>query len=708
MVNLCLGCRKAGNHRLSDCPALPKPNDHSEPNLECDHFATEVLLEKFAHPCDQLCERCAQFRIIDWLTNEDIRDEVVISDVDGTNFPGWENGKHNADRWLGLGPLHSILLDAACPLCRMIFKIFPPILADEEDWSAEYFLRPIRSYNRLDKRLSLDEKGSPNEEVGKKCAIYATINSRQSQVSVLGRYFGDARDQMVHGFESAFALSHAAATARPLLAARERGLKWDPDIVKGWMSRCEKEHSATCRVEWSDQLLLCRMIDVSSRRIVNCPPRCRYIALSYVWGGVSPKPGALERGELPRTIEDAIEVTKALGLRYLWVDALCIDQTPSPEKIQQLNMMDLIYSCSWATIVALHSDNADTGLCGLSERNPRAPQRSEAIDGSQLLSLFPSLHQELTRATYNTRAWTLQEFLLCSRRILFGRHQIYFVCNTANYCESIDDASGPEGILDKDPKQGDFFLLPNRKEYVKDPDSRRAFADTTFCGLVEMYTGRNMTNDSDSLNAFKGMLSFLQKTMLPQGFVWGLPLREFPQSLRWYHPRSIRPRRRPDFPSWSYVGWEGEVGFTDKLNLVNGGSSERFDETIDLALSYVGMEDKILTVYGILIKLEVRNEPFNNAYIPATDFLVGVLQEGNFLHKNTLPEGVSDFLVVERLSFRYGPRSSIRHILYMIMLDRNGETHSRRTMVRLYVEPTLETRQDYIAIFDNRRMVRIS
>ncbi|KAI0138500.1 HET-domain-containing protein [Hypoxylon sp. NC0597] len=706
MVNLCLGCRKTG-HKISDCPALPKPSDYGEPNSEVDHFATESVLEPFTHLSDQLCERCAQFRIIDWLSNEDIRDEVV-PDIEGTNIPGWENGKHNADRWLGLGPLHSILLDAVCPLCRMIFRVFPPIAMDEEDWGAEYFLRPIRSYNRLDKRLPLDEKGSPNEEVGKKYAIYVVVNSRQSQVSVLGRYFGDARDQMVHGFESAFALSNKTpAPARPRLSARERGLKWNPDIVRGWMTRCEREHSTSCRVEWSDQLLLCRMIDVSSRRIVECPPQCRYIALSYVWGGIGPQPGDLERGELPQTIEDAITVTKDLGLKYLWVDALCIDQTPSLEKVQQLNMMDLIYSCSWATIVALHSDNADTGLCGLSSRNPRAPQRSETVEGSQLLSLFPGLHQELMRSTYNTRAWTLQELILCSRRILFGKHQIHFSCNTANHCESIDDTSDPGGVLDKDPKQGDFFLLPDHKEYVKDAGSRRAFADTTFCGLVEMYTGRKMTNDSDSLNAFKGMLSFLQKTMLPGGFVWGLPLQEFPQSLRWYHPRGIRPRRRPDFPSWSYVGWEGEVNFTDKLNLVNGGSSERFDETVDLGLNYVRIEGKVLTVDGILLKLEVRNEPFNNAYIPGTDFLVGVLQEGNFLHKNTLPPGVFDFLVVERLSFRYAPQSSIRQTLYLIMLTRDGEVFGRRAMVRLYVEPRLEECKEYLEIFNKRRAIDI-
>ncbi|KAI0121825.1 HET-domain-containing protein [Daldinia grandis] len=702
MAMLCLNCCGIG-HKILDCPAPKRHDNIRDPLLKIDHLAIKPLARELADPIGQLCKRCEGFRIIDWLTNEDIRDEVVIGS-DGANSQGWENKNHNASHRLDLGPLHSIFLDASCPLCRMIFQIFPPVPEDKEDWSAEYFIRPIRSYNRLGENIALPEDST--KEPGDKYAIYAVVNSREDAMSTLNRHFGDSKDQALYGVESAFALSHkTSAPSRPGFSARERGVLWKPDIVNAWMRRCEQGH-ARCRVEWSDQLLICKMIDVSSRQIVSCPLQCRYIALSYVWGGVSPKYGALESRELPQTIEDAITVTKALGLQYLWVDALCIDQTPSPEKAQQLSMMDIIYSCSWATIVALDGNDADAGLCGVSAKSPRKPQASESIDGSQLLSLFPALQQELNKATYCTRAWTLQEYLLACRRIHFGKHQIHFVCNSGSYSESIDDTVDPEGILDIGAKQPNL-LLPDHTEQSKDLESRRESTDTTFRRLVEMYTDRTMTNDSDSLNAFRGMLSSLQKSLLPQGFVWGLPLKEFPQSMRWYHPRTVRPRRRPDFPSWSYVGWEGTAGYTDRLDFATGRPDGRFDEGADQILRYVGFEDTILTIDGVLIRLEVRNEPFNNAYIPGTDFLLGVLQEGNFLHKNTLPQGIFDFLVVERLSFRYAPDSNVRHVVYMIMLDGEVGSYSRRAMVRLFVEPGQDKHQDYSVLFEKRRMVHI-
>jgi hypothetical protein len=57
-----------------------------------------------------------------------------------------------------------------------------------------------------------------------------------------------------------------------------------------------------------------------------------YVALSYCWGGPQPLVTTTENikamvagvslAQLPRTLRDAVAVTRNLGVRYLWIDAL--------------------------------------------------------------------------------------------------------------------------------------------------------------------------------------------------------------------------------------------------------------------------------------------------------------------------------------------------------------------------------------------------
>lgn len=113
-------------------------------------------------------------------------------------------------------------------------------------------------------------------------------------------------------------------------------------------------------------------------------------------------------------------------------------------------MMDLIYSCTYVTIVALHGENADSGLCGVhdsSTSHQRVRQACEVVDGNELISIFALANHELMNARYNTWAWTLQEFLLSPRQLVFGKDQVYFICNTAQYTETIDEILDPANVL---------------------------------------------------------------------------------------------------------------------------------------------------------------------------------------------------------------------------------------------------------------------
>jgi hypothetical protein len=67
---------------------------------------------------------------------------------------------------------------------------------------------------------------------------------------------------------------------------------------------------------------------------------------------------------LPRTIAQAIELTRALGEQFLWDDALSIVQDASDED-KYLNAMASIFANAALTIVAADGTDANAGFRGL-------------------------------------------------------------------------------------------------------------------------------------------------------------------------------------------------------------------------------------------------------------------------------------------------------------------------------------------------------
>lgn len=118
--------------------------------------------------------------------------------------------------------------------------------------------------------------------------------------------------------------------------------------------------------------------------------------------------------DLPLTFKHAIEITKRLGYRYLWIDSLCIVQdSPEDWKTESLTMTT-VYRNSTLTISALWGSDSHTGC--FVKRSPFAifpcrivkTSRYEffALPSGQLNSSSDSCGPLLKRA------WVLQERLL--------------------------------------------------------------------------------------------------------------------------------------------------------------------------------------------------------------------------------------------------------------------------------------------------------
>ena len=83
--------------------------------------------------------------------------------------------------------------------------------------------------------------------------------------------------------------------------------------------------------------------------------RGHYCALSHCWGPPEKHPiqttsntlkdhlEGIEFKVLPRTFQDAVTVTRAIGVRYLWIDCLCIVQDDKNDWKKEAAMMGSIY-----------------------------------------------------------------------------------------------------------------------------------------------------------------------------------------------------------------------------------------------------------------------------------------------------------------------------------------------------------------------------
>jgi hypothetical protein len=310
---LCLKCRKHG-HGTPTCMQTS-----TAPTSEYTAFDEAKLLESLRQKSSSLCEKCSTYKILEVFDTNNITDMTDnLARIDSINHTAnvmtdWvdEKNKHNMD----LGPLRSIILTASCQLCRLIFRVFPRQDVETTSHEESYYLRPFPSYDRQSSFLKKTDKNLKAQY-----AIHFSVESEEKALGNVMTHFADPDSEMINRVLVSFALSSKnPASIRKSLGSRRRNGQVDFGLLRRWLKRCASFHGVSCRRTWSDQLVTTRMIDVDARHVVQCPPGCEYVALSYVWGAIVPEKDALKNRRLPQTIEDTMLATKQLGFQYLWV-----------------------------------------------------------------------------------------------------------------------------------------------------------------------------------------------------------------------------------------------------------------------------------------------------------------------------------------------------------------------------------------------------
>jgi hypothetical protein len=366
-------------------------------------------------------------------------------------------------------------------------------------------------------------------------------------------------------------------------------------LLKRWIHICENEHRERCELVWwrTGEVLpkSVRVLDVARMAIVSAPPGCRYVALSYVWGGPGESywttkanikkrrvPGGLDTSVLPDTISDVIQLVRQLGERYLWIDALCIVQDDPKDKGVQISAMDLIYGSSAFTVFAAGGTSVRDPLPGI-RSGTRDPQQQVAkIQGFHLAVPLTFLSEAIISSTWNQRGWTYQELMLSRRRIFFTAHQVYFECGADMWCEGVvaepvDYPWVARYMFDGGAGAGSLTSAPlswGNQAYLRD-----------YMGIIRQYTQRKLTVESDILDAIGALFKALTKAYKVAGgdygeaFRFGMPCVDLAQALLWQPTANASHSRRPadgigaPWPSWSWVGWRGAARYNSVSVLVN-------------------------------------------------------------------------------------------------------------------------------------------
>jgi hypothetical protein len=235
--------------------------------------------------------------------------------------------------------------------------------------------------------------------------------------------------------------------------------------------------------------------------------------------------------------------------------------------------MNSVYKNAELTLIAAASEDSNHGLPGVGTTQ-RESQPIATLGNVRIVSTMPSPRGIINRSKWSTRGWTFQEGVLSPRRLVFTDHQIYFECNEMHCYESItwdlDKVHKKDKSRLKEFMPTGIFTQRNGGTTITGASAFERRARTSFeryMRAVEAYSARDLSFEADSFNGFAGVARMFENSPDSVLQVWGAPYSNsqpthFCFGLGWNHihgcwDKDNPPRRRDEFPSWSWVGWGG-------------------------------------------------------------------------------------------------------------------------------------------------------
>ncbi|KAK7425322.1 hypothetical protein QQZ08_008219 [Neonectria magnoliae] len=274
---------------------------------------------------------------------------------------------------------------------------------------------------------------------------------------------------------------------------------------------------------------------------------------------------------LPKTFRDAIKIARRLGLRYLWIDSLCIVQDSVKDwEIESSKMAD-IYRQSFITIAATSSSDFRGGCFSPEGKEDLCFQIdvggiNTAIAMRECNGEGPVMEMVQFERTFPlfTRAWVYQERML-SRRMLYCNHrELQFECRQETTCECGNRFMPPHAMPKTEASQGmlqgkDQYAEPEKFDGTKGKFSARQLTQH-WQRTVTQYTKLGLTKADDKLPALSGCAKDIGR-LTGDRYLAGIWRASFAEGMLWtVRPPVNLPRPSPRAPSWSWVSVDTTAG----------------------------------------------------------------------------------------------------------------------------------------------------
>lgn len=359
--------------------------------------------------------------------------------------------------------------------------------------------------------------------------------------------------------------------------------------ARAWLDNCRRNHVGQCdNLKWSSETPRF-LIEILSPDTIKLSEnqKAEYAALSYCWGNMDDlsetKQKEIEQGktylanldgrrkafpvsDLPTTVRDALRIIHRMGIRFAWVDTLCIIQ----DKPDDVATMHKVYSNALFTLCSCATTFATEHLL---EARPAWAYRTEPcrLGGQWLTTTDMSLTELRLRSPLADRAWTLQEERLSPRMLYISSSRIHWSCAVGHemelrptYEEKITSTPRPvyatSDHSDEMPRPQQFLLAC----YEGKKDLHAYWLDIT-----KSYALRSMGKISDRLTALSGLAAkYLSASNLDE-YLAGLWANDLAEGLAWRVERVIEQddnNLSASWPSWSWAALPLQTAIRMNLN----------------------------------------------------------------------------------------------------------------------------------------------